>query len=208
VLGLAPSLLLPASLARRLAASLVAAVSLPSAAQFKCISPTGAVSFQQTPCAGAASSQKLDLPPAAPADPAAANAAAASTQRHLASLEWQSAVNQAIVGNYPLVGMTVAELDRALGVPNVVNTSDYGRGLEEQRIYPRGPRTWYVYTRGGYVTAIENTAGRNSAVTARQNCPSRQDMDNEAARLTSIRLSEAERQQGRERLAQLRRECQ
>ncbi len=190
----------------RLVATVVAAVYLPAAAQYKCVTP-GGVSFQQMPCSGTARSQKLDLAPSAPADPAGARAAAESTRRMLAAAEWQSAVNQAIMNGYPLVGMSIVDLDRALGAPNSLNTSDHGRGREEQRTYYRGTRTFYVYIRAGIVTAVQNTAGGDPALAARQACPSRQELDNEAARLSSIGIGPAEREDGQRRLARLRREC-
>jgi hypothetical protein len=188
-------------------AAVAAALPLTVAAQYKCTDTAGKVAFQQTPCTGTARGEKLDLPPTAPADPVGARAAANSVQRELAAVEWKNAVDRAIVGGYPLVGMTAADLDRALGAPNAINLSDYGRGLETQGIYHRGARTWYVYTRTGIVTAIQNTAGGDPAAIARQNCPSRQDLDNEAARLSSITMRSAEREEGRARLAQLRRAC-
>jgi hypothetical protein len=58
-------------------------------------------------------------------------------------------------GGYPIVGMSVADLDRALGALHGVNTSDYCRSIEEQRTYRRGARIWYVYTHAGVVTAIQ-----------------------------------------------------
>lgn len=188
-------------------ASIVVALPMAAAAQYKCIMPGGGTSYQQTPCASAARGERRDFSPSPPADPAAARAAAESTQRQLAAAEWRSAVERAITNGYPIVGMSVTDLDRALGAPQGISTSDYGRGLEEQRFYYRGVRTWYVYTKNGVVTAIQNTAGGDPRLAARQNCPTRQEMDNEATRLTSITLHEAERRQGRERLAQLRRKC-
>ena len=187
----------------------VSAAFLPTVAtaQYKCVAPDGRTTFQQAPCAGGARTEKLDLSSSAPADPAGAREAAASTQRQLSALEWRSAVDQAIVNGVPMVGMTNDELNRALGAPHAVNASDFGRGLEEQRIYRRGPRTWYVYTRAGVVTAIQNTAGGDPGLAARRNCPTRQELDNEATRLSSIRLHPTERDRGQARLAQLRREC-
>jgi len=190
-----------------LAAASAALLPVVAAAQYKCVGADGRTSFQQVPCADAVRTERLDLSSSAPADPAGAREAAASTQRQLSALQWQSAVNQAITGGYPLVGMSVVDLDRALGAANGVDTADYGRGVEEQRIYRRGPRMWYVYTRAGVVTAIQNTAGGDPSLAARRNCPTRQELDNEATRLSSITLHPVERDRGQARLAQLRREC-
>ena len=44
-----------------------------------------------------------------------------------------------------------------MGLPRTVNSSDYGRGPEQQRIDNRNGRIYYVHTRNGIVTATHDT---------------------------------------------------
>ncbi len=62
----------------------------------------------------------------------------------------------AIEQRRPIVGMSIAELNSAVGSPTRRNSSDYGRGTEDQLIYERGDRTLYVYARDGQVTSVQD----------------------------------------------------
>jgi len=57
-------------------------------AQYKCVGADGKVSFQQMPCPGATTGQRLELRPAAGASPAAAPAPAASVTGVAAEMQW------------------------------------------------------------------------------------------------------------------------
>lgn len=164
-------------------------------AQYKCIAPGGGVTFQQTPCVTGAHSTRLELAAPLPRDPAAVASAASRLQRDAAAADWSAAVRRAIEARLPLVGMTVDELVQAIGMPRNINFSNYGRGPEEQRIYVGSARTWYVYTRGGYVTALQDVAGGDPTLAARANCPSAQDLRNEEVSLSSPFASDRERRQ-------------
>lgn len=83
-------------------------------------------------------------------------------------MDRRSSVRAAIDAGAPLVSMSRQELNDAMGSPDKVNTSDYGRGIEEQLIYSRNGRTIYVYTKNSVVTAIQNTEGYSQK---RKPCP-------------------------------------
>ena len=178
----------------------------PALAQFKCMTADGKPSYQQTACQGSSRSEKLDMSNTALADPSGATTGADSTRRKLLVMQQQAAIAQAITNRYPIVGMTVGDLNMAMGSPDVVNSSDYGRGLEQQAIYYRGDRTLYAYIRAGNVTAVQDTAGGNRTA-ARANCPDRQAMDNEAVSLNSITLGIEERDRRKRDLWHLRQQC-
>lgn len=166
-------------------AAVVATLPFSALAQYKCIAPSGSVSFQQTPCAAGARSQKLDLPAVAPASPTDMSSAAERSAREVAAVDWRVAVRRAIDSRYPIVGMTVGELVQAVGHPRTINTADYGRGFEEQRIYVGAQRTWYVYTRAGVVTAVQDVAGGDPVLAKQENCPSDQWVRDEETSLSS-----------------------
>ena len=138
----------------------VACACLPTlaAAQYKCTAPSGAVAYQQAPCEAAARGEKVRISTAQTVDEAGAKRAATYEQRELARLEWQEAVNKAIIAGVPMVGMTADELRNAIGWPSRTNLSNYGRGLESQQIYERPGATWYVYLKGGVVTSLQTSA--------------------------------------------------
>lgn len=136
-------------------AAICAALPALAAAQYKCTAPTGAVAYQQTPCAGDARGEKVRISTAQETDYAGAARAAMYERRELARLENRAAMNQAVSLGVPVVGMSAADLRNAIGSPTQVNLSDYGRGLEAQQIYERAGLTWYVYLKGGVVTAMQ-----------------------------------------------------
>lgn len=86
--------------------------------------------------------------------------------------------------------MTAEQLQQVLGLPERVNVSNYGSGAME-RIYRRGDRTYYVYTQGGQVTAIQNRdTGR-----VRPPCPSSLELRNAETSASSRWASETARSQ-------------
>lgn len=178
----------------------------PALAQFKCMTADGKAIYQQTACQSGSRSEKIDMSNTVPADPSGATTGADSARRKLLIMQQQAAISRAVTNRYPIVGMTVGDLNMAMGAPDVVNSSDYGRGLEQQAIYYRGDRTLYAYTRAGLVTAVQDTAGSNRTA-ARTNCPDRQAMDNEAVSLNSITLGSEERDRRKRELGLLRQQC-
>lgn len=104
-------------------------------AQFKCTGPGGAVTFQQTPCANTAASERLRLPAAEPERP--------------------ELIRWAIANGRVTIGMTRAEVERSAGrKPDAVNRSVSASGVDEQLVYRRSSQsTTYVYLRDGIVTS-------------------------------------------------------
>lgn len=123
------------------AAALAACV--PAIAQYKCVGSDGRTSFQQAPCDPSQSGKKLDV---------RAGPATSPGERPLE-------IRAAIAARRPVVGMTQEELVRAIGRPDKINAAQYGAEFQNQLIYYREDRTWYVYTRDGLVTSIQDTDG-------------------------------------------------
>ena len=139
----------------------MATVGAPVWAQYKCTSPSGQVSFQQQPCAGQQRQQALDLKTL---PPPSAGTPAPDFAKQNAELDKRLAIRAAIEERRPVVGMTVSELQLAMGAANNVNRSQAGDVVSDQHVYQRGARTVYVYTRNGVVTSIQDTAsGQASA---------------------------------------------
>ena len=174
------------------------AITLPAAAVFKCQTTEGKTSFQEMPCAGAErqTSVRTYLPPS---DPSAA------AERPAAE---RSAINQAIIGSYPVRGMSLKELQSAMGVPSRINTGDYPGGFTEQRIYERQGGTIYVYTDNGIVRSIQTTENLRRAEPLQQTraCASAFDIKNEEVSANSITLNDVQRQERYRKIARMR-EC-
>lgn len=111
----------------------------PALAQFKCTAADGTVSFQQQPCAPAAASQRLDLPPPAPDDGRGHFRAAAAR------------------GDV-LVGMTRAEVDQAMrGAPDKINRSVVNGREHDQLVYRLRTGPAYLYMDAGRLTSWQYT---------------------------------------------------
>ena len=119
---------------------LLAAASLPAAAQYRCRAADGSVSFQQSPCPQGTSQQKLELRADAPASPGVAP----DYKGQLSELERQRKIREAITAGRPMVSMTRAELDSAMGVPQRSSSGQVGPDQTEQLLYQRGGRSIYV----------------------------------------------------------------
>lgn len=174
-------------------------------AQYKCTNAADRVTFQQAPCPTGARSTKLDLPAPAPVSAADVEAAQERSAREIATADRAVAVRRAIDGRYPIVGMTPNELAQAMGQPRTVNTADYGRGFEEQRVYIDAFRTWYVYTRGGVVTTVQNIAGGDPRLAVQYYCPSAQQIRDEEVSLSSDTATDRNRRL--EKLKETQRLC-
>lgn len=187
-----------------IAAGLVAAAA-PVWAQYKCTSASGQVSFQQQPCAGQQRQQALDLK-ALP--PPSAGTPSPDFARQNAELDKRLAIRVAIEERRPMVGMTVSELQLAMGAASAVNRSQAGDVVSDQHVYQRGPRTVYVYTRNGVVTSIQDTASGQAAAPVAGKCLSRREvweLEVEASR-NDIRYNDAAQERYRRRIA-LAKDC-
>lgn len=175
------------------------AFALPAAAMFKCQSPDGKMTFQEIPCAAAETQSAVKIFAAPPAT---------ATPQNTRSPAERSAINIALLHGYPERGMTLGELQTAMGEPTRVNAGDYQGGLTEERIYQRANGTFYVYTGNGVVRAIQTNgaAARNAtpAATQGRSCPSASDIKNEEVSANSISLSEDQRRARQRKVADMR----
>ncbi len=112
-------------------------------AQYKCVHSDGAVTFQQVPCPTGNRSERIVIK-SAPSSPDG---------------ERPIEIRAGIAAQRPVVGMTLKELQRAMGTPDKVNAGQYGTNTSNQLIYYRGDRTLYVYTENGIVRSIQNMEG-------------------------------------------------
>lgn len=167
------------------------AINTTAMAQFKCESGGKAV-YQDMPCADKGGAIKL-MPGSGHAD-AATGDAVAKSKKMVVDINWRSKVNEAIATGRPLVGMTRAELDQAMGAPTKVNASNYSGVLKDQLIYRQPSQTWYVYTEQGLVTSIQNVPeANNNAVASKGPCLSPHMIKDMETSASSISLSSAER---------------
>lgn len=198
-------------------ASMLAACAIPAQAMYKCSTPSG-TTFQQTPCENAKDAAPAYQPggmpkghaeivppataPAVPAVEAVAPSAAAAE----APIDPQE-INRAIVGSYPVRGMTIAQLQSALGTPDRINSGDYQGGYSEQRIYTKPQTRYYVYTDGVRVRSIQSSqiVDASPQQTSRS-CPSPFDIKNEEVSANSITLTDAQRRAKLDHI-QAMREC-
>lgn len=168
-------------------------LAAPAWAINKCSASDGKVVFQDAPCAG--QGEVLNVRPASGhADPATQ----ASAQERLQKLKADNAMAEAIRLHRPLVGMTTAQLQDAMGLPTRVNASNYNGALHDQLIYEGRGETWYVYTRNGVVTSVQHQQGVLGTATdtrPRGRCPTSHEINNAITSASSNYLSEAEREQ-------------
>ncbi|WIV97487.1 DUF4124 domain-containing protein [Kinneretia aquatilis] len=182
--------------------ALALAAALPAYAINKCTGADGRVLYQELPCAGG---KEVDISHAGRANPAAIS----SAQVEIATASRRSAVAQAIARGEPLVGMTEAELTQAMGAPDRSNLGNYGGVQSHQLIYDRGVRTWYVYTRNGAVSSIQNTEriGAPERQRVAQPCPSPLAIRNMETSASSRSLREAEQVEMLRTIREIRSRC-
>ena len=173
------------------------AINTLAMAQFKC-DAGGKSTYQDMPCATKGEAIKL-TPGSGHADAGTADAVAKS-KKMVADTNWRSKVNEAIATGKPLVGMTRAELDQAMGAPTKVNASNYSGVLKDQIIYRQPSQTWYVYTEQGLVVTIQNASEANSVAASKAPCLSPFTIREMETSASSIRLGDATRA---ERLKQI-----
>ena len=85
----------------------------------KCTGPDGKTVFQDTPCAGG-KGQLIEVRPASGRSPLAQPEAGQDTKQRIARTETDSKIMEAINLRQPMVGMNKAQLEQAMGAPNVV----------------------------------------------------------------------------------------
>jgi hypothetical protein len=186
-----------------IAAGMLVSLCSPSWAVNKCTRADGTVAFQDVPCNGGRGEALTVRPANGDASPASSSASAPTPtdwKKKLAQIDARMAIQDAIERHVAVIGMTLAQLDLAMGVPNRINTGEYSSGSTQQRIYERGQTTWLVYTDDALVSAVQTTVtpGVNSKS---KTCPSAMDIRSAETSASSITLSSAEKA---ERLRQIR----
>ncbi len=166
----------------------------------KCTGADGKVSFQDAPCAGTGKGDALTVRPSGGDAPAPGSAAASKAEADVAAIHRRADIRASIERREPMVGMTTAELDEAMGQPSRVNLANYNGKQHNQLIYERGARTYYVYTDGGYVRSIQDTESVGGSRKAAVRCLSATEIRNMETSASSITLGAAERA---ERLRQI-----
>lgn len=168
---------------------------------YKCPDASGRLALQQAPCEGG--TQLVQKPK--PAMPATETGTPPGAEAPVID---STAINRAIVGSYPVRGMTLKELQQAMGAPTRVNAGDYASAYREQRIYERPGGTYYVYTENGFVAAIQFTQAIRPAAPVQQAraCPGELDIRNAEVSANSIALNEEQRREKMEVVKRMR-EC-
>jgi len=150
-------------------AALLVALLAPVAAfaQFKCVQADGKISFQQMPCEGGGSSQRLGVDGRGQTPPPAAGG------NHWA----------AIARGVPEVGMTRKELDSAVGRPDKSTVGQNGGDSEDVLTYNKADKTYDVSLRNGVVTSVyARDPDTAQATTAAASAPKRACMSPAAIR--------------------------
>jgi len=180
---------------------LLAALSAPAYAVNKCTGPDGKVTFQDTRCVGQGEAVQLKSVNT-PTGGSSTTKATPDWKQQAAQADARLAIQSAIERHEAVRGMTLTQLDLAMGQPERVNTGDYAHGSRTQRVYERGPKTWYVYTDGGdIVTAVQTRASNKLP---RKACPSALEIEKAETSASSITLSEAERAQRKKQIREMR----
>lgn len=170
----------------------------PAWAVNKCTDAAGKVSFQDAPCAG--KGETLTVRPSGGAVPPATTDAASMAAAEIAAMNRRADIRAAIERREPMVGMTTAELQEAMGQPNRSNLANYNGAQHNQLIYERGARTYYVYTDGGYVKSVQDAEAAGGARRSATRCLSSTEIRALETSASSITLGDAERA---ERLRQI-----
>ncbi len=173
-------------------AALMVLSAAPAWAVNKCTGPDGKVQFQDAPCAG--KGETITVRPASGHANASSAESAARTRAEIAGIESRSQTNAAIARGEPLVGMTRAELDQAMGAPTRVNADNYQGVQKDQIIYERPRATWMVYAEAGKVSSIQHRPAINAASSAPPVlCPTPFEIRNMQVSASSSTLGDRER---------------
>lgn len=155
----------------------------------KCTGVDGKVAFQDAPCMGKGETLNIR---SAPGKTGTAESPAPDWKAKAAESDKRSEIYAAIDRREAVIGMTLEQLQQAKGLPSRLNTGDYQSGSKDQRIYDRNGRTWYVYTAGNLVTAVQTSATLGAAIKPTV-CPSPVEIRNAETSASSITLSEGVR---------------
>ena len=169
-----------------------ALLAVPAWAVNKCTEADGKVSYQEAPCAG--SGQTLNV---RTTSSSAAASSQSEAQARLSKLKRDNAMAEAIRTHTPIVGMTLAELEKAMGPATKVNADNYNGTRRDQVIYERPRETWYVYTTNGRVESVQNRPGApigsSAAMPQEGRCPSSLEINNAITAASSMTVSDMER---------------
>ena len=174
-------------------------VCAPAWAINKCTGADGKVAFQAAPCTGGKTESMTVRPSGGGTD-----APQTDWKKKSAQVDYRLAIQAAIERHEPVIGMTFEQLGLAMGLPHRINTGEYKSGSTQQRIYERGPTTWYVYTDGPLVTAVQ-TSVSPSFKPGPTVCPSSVDIQAAETSASSITLSDAEKVERLKQIAEMRR---
>lgn len=160
----------------------------------KCTGADGKVSFQDAPCANG-KGEALRIRPA-PGQAIADSVATGEAQARLANMKRDNAMSEAIRTHKPLVGMTIAQLQQAMGLATKVNANNYNGIPRDQVIYERPHETWLVYTENGVVESVQHRPGAAlgaQPARATGTCPTQHEIKNAITSASSIALLDGER---------------
>ncbi|WP_312305162.1 DUF4124 domain-containing protein [Pulveribacter sp.] len=170
--------------------------SIPAHAVNKCTGPDGKVVYQDAPCAG-----KGEAITVRPASGSGEATAAADAQGRIDAMRAENDMAAAIREKRPMVGMTVKQLNEAMGLATLVNTDMSTGTMREQAIFERPTETWYVYTRNGRVESFQHRpgppighGGRHQRNAKAGPCPSAHEINNAITSASSISLTPEERE--------------
>lgn len=175
-------------------------VCMQALANNKCTGVDGKTVFQDTPCVGKSEVIGNRSPIGQSAN---SSALPVDWKAKAAASEKRMAISAAVERREAVVGMSYEQLQLALGLPNRINTGEYQTGSTQQRIYERGLLTWYVYTDGQSVTAVQTSASVGASAQSAP-CPSNLEIRNEETSASSITVSEAERVVRQKRISAMR----
>ncbi len=165
----------------------------PAWAVNKCKGPDGKTVFQDTPCADGSGERVRINSNGNPVSPSAN----ADAKQSIANLKAQNDMAAAIRERRPLVGMTLKQLNEAMGTPTRVNADNVAGNTSDQVIFERSNETWLVYTRNGVVESIQHRPGAPigyaPAERSSRRCPTNLEIENAKTSASSITLTDAQR---------------
>lgn len=132
----------------------------------------GKTSYADRPCASASASTVVPIQSSAA--PITVEEQARKTKQALLKIELdrRASIRAGIHAGEPVISMTETDLYAALGNPNRINNGNYHGSIQNQLIYERPNRTWYVYTENGIVTSIQDSP----TIHAKRKCPSNEEI--------------------------------
>ena len=150
----------------------------PTWAVQKCTGRNGKVTFQDAPCASG-SGEKLRIRPASGQE--GDSAMSAQAQARIEKLKRDNEMSEAIRTHKPMVGMSKAQLQEAMGPATHVNVINYKNVQSAQLIYERPTESWYVHMTDGFVDSVQHRLGAplaNAPAAANTRCPTEFEIKN------------------------------